>query len=507
MKSNHSERIWNSISFFVLLLLSGAEIRLMWQIRKLNMLPDNYFFALCGALLLVTGLLCLLLFRLRRGKWQKRVRHGKQILGYVLSILLLACCFVGSYVVGQVQDTIISITAPEKISVVLGVYVRETDEAQYVQDAVGYSFAVSEDVPEEDRQYILKELEALLGTGVDTKEYATTVEALDAMLAGETDAVILNSEYLSVLETLDGYAGVSEQIRMLHEYVFEKEVVRESDPELPLHTHVNVTNTPFLIYLSGNDALRPLLADGGSDVNILMLINVPNRQVLLVNTPRDYYVINPASGGEYRDKLSHCGLRGIENSISAVSGLYNIPIEYYARINFYGFKTLVDAIGGVTVYSDVSFQAMGHYIQEGENYLDGEKALAFARERKHLPGGDNDRGKNQMKLISAMINQLSVGNLVSNYSEILESLEGMFATNFPAADIGRLVQYQLTEMPSWEVLTFAVTGDNGTDHCWGVDGYGYVMYPHEHMVAHAMDLMERFLDGEKLTQEDMKVNP
>lgn len=507
MKEKHSDRIWGSISLLVLALVAGSELRLLWQIRKLNMLPDNFFFALCGGLLLVTGLLCLLLFRLRRGKWQKPVGHGKQILGYVLSALMLVCCFAGSYVVGQVQNTITSITAPEKISVVLGIYVREADEAQYVQDAAGYSFALSEDVPEEDRHDILTELEALLGTSVDTKQYATTVEALDSMLAGETDAVILNSEYLAVLETLDGYSGVSEQIRMLHEHVIEKEVIRENDPDLPLHTQVNVTNSPFLVYISGNDALRPLLADGGSDVNILMLINVPNRQVLLVNTPRDYYVINPASDGEFRDKLSHCGLRGIENTISAVSGLYDVPIEYYARINFYGFKTLVDAIGGVTVYSDISFYAMGHTIHEGENHLDGEKALAFARERKHLAGGDNDRGKNQMKLISAMINQLSVNNLISNYGEILESLEGMFATNFPAGDIGRLVQYQLTEMPSWEVLTFAVTGDNGTDHCWGVDGYGYVMYPHEHMVEHAKDLMKRFLDGEKLTQEDMKVNP
>jgi anionic cell wall polymer biosynthesis LytR-Cps2A-Psr (LCP) family protein len=163
----------------------------------------------------------------------------------------------------------------------------------------------------------------------------------------------------------------------------------------------------------------------------------------------------------------------------------------------------VDAIGGVTVYSPVTFYTRDYQFYEGENHLNGDQALAFARERKSLRGGDNDRGKNQMRLISAMIKQLSVDNLLANYAEILESLEGMFSTNMPAEDIGKLVQLQLTEMPSWEILTFAVTGDNGDDVCWAVGGRGYVMYPHENMVAHAIDLMERFLEGEVLTEADM----
>ncbi len=247
--------------------------------------------------------------------------------------------------------------------------------------------------------------------------------------------------------------------------------------------------------------------DGGSDVNILVFVNPKSHQILMINTPRDYYVVNPASGNGSRDKLSHCGLKGIDNCIGALYDLYGVEIEHYARINFSGFRTLVDAIGGVTVYSPVTFYGQGYKFNEGENHLNGSQALAFARERKSLPGGDNDRGKNQMRLIGAMINQLSVDNLISNYAGILESLEGMFSTNFPMEDIGKLVQLQLTEMPSWEILTFAVTGDNGNDTCWAVGGgYGYVMYPHEHMVNHAIDLMDRFMAGEVLTEEDMVPN-
>jgi LCP family protein required for cell wall assembly len=214
-------------------------------------------------------------------------------------------------------------------------------------------------------------------------------------------------------------------------------------------------------------------------------------------------VANPASGNGSRDKLSHCGLGGIDNCVGAMNGLYGLDIEYYARINFAGFRKLVDAIGGVTVHSEISFSSGPYYFRQGENHLNGEEALVFARERMVLAGGDNDRGKNQMRLITGMIQQLSMDNLIANYAQILESLEGMFATNFPAESIGKLVQLQLTEKPSWDILTFAVTGGNGNDMCWAVGGYGYVMYPHEHMVAHAVQMMERFLQGEVLTEEDL----
>lgn len=496
-----TENIWNGLSAVVLVLLVLAQGWMMWYVWGLKMLPNVFFLAICGALLLLDALLSLLLFRGKLGRWGRKIGHGKQIVGYLLSLLIIVLSLAGTGVAGKVLGTIHAITSPEKINVILEIYVRSEDSARYLQDTADYTFAMSEDVPEEDTQKILTELENLLGTAADPVVYTDTASLVDALLAGEVDAVILNSSYLAVLEDMGGYEDLASKIRILHELVIEKEVPKETKPQNA--EDGDVTDGPFLVYISGNDALRPELADGGSDVNILILVNPQTHQVLMINTPRDYYVVNPASGNGSRDKLSHCGLRGIDNCVGAMRELYGQEIEHYARINFSGFRTLVDAIGGVTVYSERSFTAGIFAIKEGENHLNGEQALAFARERKNLPGGDNDRGKNQMRLITGMINQLSAGNLIANYAQILESLEGMFATNFPAESIGKLVQLQLKEKPSWEVLTFAVTGDNGNDMCWGVGGYGYVMYPHEHMVNHAADLMERFLQGNVLTQEDM----
>ena len=509
MKKHNSDRIWNGFSVLMLVLLAAAEGFLLWQIRKLKMLPNQYFLALCGACLALTVLVGLLMLWQKRGKWQKRAGRGRQIAGIILSLFILAGCLLGSRALDRVLRTIGTITAPEKVNVILEIYVREEDSAQYLEDTAGYTFAMAQDIPEKVAEEMQLRLEQSLGEAPDILRCSGTVEAMDMLLSGQADALILDSAYLFIFEDMEGYEDIQSRIRVLDEYVIEKEEPKVTQPAQTDKPKVeDITSQPFLLYISGNDARLEKLADGGSDVNILVAVNPQAHQILLVNTPRDYYVVNPASGDGSMDKLSHCGLRGINNCILAMEGLYGIPIDYYARINFSGFRTLIDAIGGVTVYSDRAFDTSVIYIREGENYLNGRQALAFARERKNLPGGDNDRGKNQMRLISAMINQLSAGNLIANYAQILESLEGMFSTSLPAEDIGKLVQFQLTQMPSWDVKSFAVTGSNGTDKCWAKSNvYAYVMYPHEHMVEHAADLISRVLEGEVLTDEDLTVNP
>lgn len=502
MKQRKAESVRNGLSGVVLGLLILAEGLLLFWIGKLNMLPWLYFGIFAGVCVLITLLLSLMLFRRKAGKWQKKQGYGKQITAYILSAIMIAGCLLGISAVSKLYGTISSITSTNKINVLLEVYVLSDDPAEYIQDTAGYVFALSDTTEQEDAAKAVAELETLLNTQLSVINYPTSFAMIDALYAGEVDAVILDSSYLSVMDSLDGYSDFSDRTRVLHECIIEKEVPAEAPADSAAK---HSSSEPFLVYISGNDARKELLADGGSDVNILVAVNPEAKQILLVNTPRDYYVENPAGNGA-RDKLSHCGLNGIQNCIGAISGLYDLEIDYYARINFSGFRTLVDAIGGVTVYSDIAFTAGNYSIQQGENHLNGSQALAFARERKNLAGGDNDRGKNQMKLISAIVGQLSAGNLLANYTDILDSLEGMFTTSMPAEMISELVQMQLSEMPSWDILSFAVTGDNGNDTCWAVGGgYGYVMYPHEDEVTFASGLISRVLDGEVLTQDDLNM--
>ena len=483
-----------------------AEGLLLFQILRLKVLPGSYLAILAGVLAALTAALCLLLFRRNPGKWQKATAHAKQITGYILSACLIAGCFGGGLMVSRVADLMTSVTNPGTTSVVLEVYVREEDSARYIQDTAGYTFGISLATSQEANRSMLDEIEDVLGEEPQVLECESAPALIDALLTGGVDAIVLDSSYVSVLEDMEGYADFTSQVRVIHEHVAEKPVQDthpSGDSFLVVPDEKDAGSSAFLLYISGNDARKAQLADGGSDVNILVAVNPATYQVLLVNTPRDYYVANPAGNGA-RDKLSHCGLNGINNCVGAMTGLYELPINYYARINFSGFRTLVDAMGGVTVYSDRAFSTRNYHIQKGENHLNGAQALEFARERKNLPGGDNDRGRNQMKLITAMIRQLSSGKLLENYNEILGSLEGMFSTSMSAQAIGKLVQLQLTEMPSWDIHSFAVTGDNGNDRCWAVgNGYGYVMYPHMDEVEYAAELIQKVLDGETLTDEDL----
>lgn len=266
----------------------------------------------------------------------------------------------------------------------------------------------------------------------------------------------------------------------------------------------NPTADGFAMYLSGSDTRGSKLTKSRSDVNIIATVNPSAKQILLVNTPRDYYVSNPAGGGA-KDKLTHCGLYGTDNSREALSDLYDIPIAYAAQINFKGFETLIDAMGGVTVYSDAAFTTTvgGYSIQAGENQLNGAKALAFARERSNLSGGDEARGKNQMQLITALIQQASPANIMTNYRQILSSLEGMFVTDMPLSTITKLVTTQLSDLNDWEVFSYSVTGTGGTAYNYSAGGNAYVMHPNADSVNHAAALMQRMLDGQQITQSDV----
>lgn len=482
--------------------------RLLWQIWKLNMLPEKFFLILCAAVLVLLGLLSLLLFTKRKGKWQKNARHGKQVFGYILSALIVAGCFVGSGAVGRVLDTVSSITAPQKVSVVLEVYVRSDDKAEFLQDTAGYTFALPEDISQTEMAPVLEELKELLGGDLTTKIYPNITAQMAALFSGEADAVILNSAYLALLEEVEGFEEYESRIRLIHEKIVEQEVPQETQntSKLPIPIRPEKEkNTGFLVYASGIDARRNVLTNSRSDVNILVAVNPETHQILLINTPRDTYVVNPASSKGSMDKLTHCGLWGTENSMEALNLLYGYKAQYSARINFSGFETLVDAIGGVTVYSDVAFTSEGIYIQQGENHLNGEEALAFARKRKGI-GGDQVRGKNQMKLIAAIVNQLSADTILRNYAQILDSLEGMFVTDMPVEKIGELVQTQLSEMPKWEIFTCALTGQGASDKCWASGTYAYVMYADENSVEHISKLIEMILAGETLTQEIVNGN-
>ena len=264
-----------------------------------------------------------------------------------------------------------------------------------------------------------------------------------------------------------------------------------------------ITKEPFVIYLSGVDTRGELTENARSDVNILAAVNPVTKRVALINTPRDYYV--DLAGTDSKDKLTHAGLYGVETSMATLGNLYGVNVDHYIRINFAGFISIIDALGGVDVYSDQAFTSVGspgYYdpttFVEGWNHLDGKAALAFARERHAFASGDIQRGINQMKVIDAMLNKIKSPALLMGFSKIMDAASDCFVTSFSQDQISALVRMQLSDFAEWDIESYTVTGTSSSStKCYSAKGQKlYVMKPDDSSVSKAREMIASVLGGE-----------
>ena len=264
-----------------------------------------------------------------------------------------------------------------------------------------------------------------------------------------------------------------------------------------------ITKEPFVVYLSGVDTRGDLTDKARSDVNIIAAVNPVTKQVVLINTPRDYYV--DLAGTNSKDKLTHAGLYVVQTSMDTLGNLYGVDVQHYIRINFAGFINIVDALGGVDVYSDQAFTSVGspgYYdpttFVEGWNHLDGKAALAFARERHAFKTGDVQRGINQMKVIDAMLNKIKSPALLMGFTKILDAVSDSFVTSLSQNQISALVRMQLSDFAEWNIERYTVTGSSGSStKCYSAKGQKlYVMKPDENSVAKAKEMIAAVLGGE-----------
>lgn len=265
----------------------------------------------------------------------------------------------------------------------------------------------------------------------------------------DVEAILVNEAYLWVIE--HNYENFKEDTRVIWNYEYKE---RKEDVKKP----VVVNNECFNIFVSGIDIEGNISTISRSDVNMIATVNTTTNQILLTSIPRDYYVYIPEL--DSKDKLTHAGLGGINSSVSTLEGLLNIDINYYVRVNFTSLITMVDALGGIEVYSPYTFQIPGkeEYILQGLNYMDGETALAFSRERYALPNSDNDRIKNQQRVIQGIIDKLISPKIITHYTDVLDSVAGSFETNMSMKEITDLLKGQLENMKPWDIQSYSLKG-------------------------------------------------
>lgn len=468
----------------------------MGLLAMTKMIPTIYMLIIGIVLAVIAAIIWLLV-------WHTRYT-GRFIGGTVLAVIMIAILAFGGFYINKTRSAISNISGETTEVTQMAVYVKSDDAADSVEATAGYTYGILSSLDRENTDGAVAHLNSEFGTEVQTKEYAGLTELADGILNGEVNAMLLNSGYLSVYEDMDGYTDFSTKIKEVGTVDVESTIqsAEESAPIEPITTANG--GKVYTIYLSGIDTRGEMTAKSRSDVNIIATVNTDTHEILLVSTPRDYFVPLSISGGA-PDKLTHAGIYGIDVCMDTLGMLYDIDINYYFRINFGGFVKVIDALGGITVNSDYDFDSkniLGYHFNKGENYVNGEQALIFARERYAFQEGDRQRGKNQMEVIRGVVKKALSPEILTSYSSILSSLDGCFGTNITYEEIAQILQQQLTNGGDWTIVSYSVNGTGATEKPYSMSQKAFVMVPDYNTVDKAKSLMEKIRNGEVVTQEE-----
>lgn len=511
-----SAALWKSFAAVVFSLQTIASLILFIKALMLGIFPEKYLYLIGITLWLLLMVSCLMLF-----VGIKRPRSASRFIRRLFAVLLAGLiCYVslaGYKAMDSVKTAIKEVTSTKTVtddSVIctMNLYVFDEDPAKSAADCRNYQTGIVSGAKGRYAKAALNKMSAETGTAVRSKEYDSEAELLDALYEEEVQAIIIDSNQLDILSETEEYKDMIEGMRLIREYdvsnsdlafipsksgeTVENESLIEGDNAV----EEGITTTPFIVYISGSDTRNKQFKTSRSDVNILMVVNPTSKQILLVNTPRDYYIPNPKSAKGEKDKLTHLGLYGVGCSMKGLGDLYGCTVNYSAQINFTGLETLVDQLGGITIDNPQAFTAKnGIKFKKGTITLNGQQALAYSRERYAFTTGDNMRGQNQMRIITAMVTKItsSKSKILKNYNGIMSALSGMFKTSMPSSDIEKLVKMQLGDMAQWKIKSYAVTGRNGSEKTYSSPNHkAYVMLPDDKSVNEAVSKIKKVMTGE-----------
>lgn len=464
--------------FFKFLAIAMALITIitLCLFKFIDILPGEYFIVLCILLVLIdVGFSLLILTR----KGVKRRAVGS-VLSIIYIIFLILAIIYELNTIGFLKKIGFTDYKTENYSVL----VLKDSNYEEIEDLDGESIGSLEfntDGLEKAKAKIEKEI---------TPEFITTdniTTLKDDFLAEEYAGMLIEDSMLAMVNESDG--KFSESYHVIYEFsvdVETKDIAEE----------VNITEEAFNIFISGIDTYGSISSVARSDVNMVITVNPNTHKILITSIPRDYYVT--LAGKNAKDKLTHAGIYGIETSVGTIENLLDIKINYYVKVNFTSLLDIVEALGGVNVYSEYSFTSKdGYYYQKGYNNVDGKKALSFVRERGAFTEGDRVRVKNQAAMIEALINKAISPSIIVKYTSLLNALDGSFVTNIPTKDITDFIKKQIDEMPEWEFENISLDGSNGYDYTYSYGGTKlYVMIPDNETVINATNKINEVLKEE-----------
>ena len=349
-----------------------------------------------------------------------------------------------------------------------------------------------------NQQYALKQLKQLCGKQVQTIDKNALSDAVQAFYNNHTDILIMSEALAGTISDMQGFENFETDTKIL--YSFDRPIDASASDTVA----VDMTRKPFTIFFGGNDTTGALSLEGRTDVNMTVTVNPNTHQIIISNLPRDSWVKNPYYNDK-RDKLTHLGLAGIDNTLKGLGNIYGIEIPNYMIVNFDTFMVIIQALKGVTIDNPYAFTAIdGQYFPEGTIGLDGAGALMYVRERQNLPDGDFGRNMHQQIVMRAIIEKLCSPDIMMQINSIIDGMNGMFLTNISMNSIWALVNKQLDEGIEWNIVNYHVGGETGMEICASATGqYLSVVYPYDNQIEFVRNEIQKVMDGETITQEEL----
>lgn len=490
MRKRRPERSQKNVFGNILVALQAlASVAFIGVLALSNIIPLKFMVIIFVFLLILWAI----------GFFTQIRRRKKGTTGKIYIVFMTFMIALGTYYVGITTGALSRITGGHTTVDTMVVAVRADDPAENLADAENYKFGVQYTMSADEMKDTVSKINEDLGSKIDEVKYKNVKAQAKALHEGDVDAIIYNEGYKDILE--HEFHGYSDKVKIIYTHNIENELQ-------DISIDVDVTE-PFSAYLSGIDVYGDIENKSRSDVNIIATVNPQSRQILLVTTPRDYYVEIPEVSYGEKDKLTHAGNYGVDASMRTLSELYDVEIPFYARVNFTSLIDIVDILGGLDVVSEYEFttsKAAGKVVevQKGLNHFDGKEALAFARERKKVPGGDNQRGKDQQAVLTAMIKKIVSPSMLIKANSIIDKVSDNVQTNMSQAQLQALIKRQLSVGGSWNIKSVAAEGTGDSQACYSSGSQKlYVTIPDEESIEMIKAEIDKTLSGETLEDGEM----
>lgn len=488
-----------------------VAIALIIKVININILPLSFEIPLFGAILLLAVILFLFY------NFTAKIKIAR-VFGAIMIVVVTLSYGLGYYYIYKTMGMISSISSSsgskttslgslsDEMTNNVSVIVMKSSNYSSLSDLSGKTIGTTQELDSTATEKCLEDIKQSIT--FNEEDYSSYYQEMTDLYNGNIDAVILNESSRGAVYEIEEFNGLSQMTKSIHQTSYKttkSRVVSASDKQ------VDVTKDAFTIYFSGNDSYGEISENARTDSNMLVTINPKTHRILMTSIPRDYYV--PVACAEdaadgcpdgQKDKLTHTGLYGIQTTINTIEDFMGVDINYYVRVNFSSLVNIVDALGGIDVkvgkglavesfYTDSSLEG----VTEGENHLDGQRALAYSRERYSYEDGDMQRVKNQQQVLKAIINKVKSPSVLLSYATLIDAVGSALETNMPSDSITNFVKFQFSHGIDWKFESYPMVGNTGMEYSPSLGDNASVTYQDKGCIKTAREKIEAIIAGEK----------